>query len=154
MAKAWSVSGLRDIVGDSTQSGTKGAVVEIEITKVLIQETILIVKEQGEKDLQKNKQHLSQLRITTLERSKPSVILQSAWEVLLSQAHGRNPMGRSSCVPYRGTFFHSMDLGHGTITKRLLSAFLCRTENEAIAYMHRTVMLPDILLVLVTFLLL
>lgn len=48
MAKAWSVSGLRDIVGDTTQSGTKGGV-EIEITKVLIQETILNVKEQGEK---------------------------------------------------------------------------------------------------------
>lgn len=28
----------------------------------------------------------------------------------------RNPTGRSSCVPFRGTFLHSMDLGHGTIT--------------------------------------
>lgn len=131
--------------------------VEIEITKVLIQETILNVKEQGEKYLQKNKQHLIQLRFTTLEGSKPSIILQYAWEVLLfsqQQSTWRNPMGRSSCVPYRGTFLHSMDLAHGTITKRLLSAFLCRTENEATACVHKTVMLRDILLVLVTFLLL
>lgn len=64
---------------------------EIEITKVLIQENILNVKEQREKDLQKNKQHLIQLRITTLEGSKLSVILQSAWEVLLSHTHGETP---------------------------------------------------------------
>lgn len=81
-------------------------------------------------------------------------IVPSLLGCLVVTSTWRNPIGRSSCVPCRRTFLHSMGLSHGTNTKGLMSAFLCRAENEVTICGHMTVILPDILPVLVTVLLL